>query len=198
MPEALLSDRGTNLLSHLVLDLCGMLGIKKLNTTSYHPQCDGIVERFNRTLKTMIRKHAARFGNEWDQYLSGILWSYRNTPHSSTGEKPSFLLFGVDCRSPTEAAFMPTSRLQPTDIVDYREELMLTCRLPENLLQSAFDVHRVVTRTSTTGRPPDLSIGLVSGSLYDSHKRRQDDFGSYPDLGTAHTGLWLVMIQTLL
>lgn len=56
VPEALLSDRGTNLLSHLVLDICKLLGVKKLNTTSYHPQCDGTVKRFNRTLKTMLRK----------------------------------------------------------------------------------------------------------------------------------------------
>ena len=41
VPEALLSDRGTNLLSHLMKE---MLGIKKLNTTAYHPQCDGMVE----------------------------------------------------------------------------------------------------------------------------------------------------------
>ena len=39
VPEALLSDRGTNLLSHLMKDLCKMLGIEKLNTTAYHPQC---------------------------------------------------------------------------------------------------------------------------------------------------------------
>ena len=51
MPEALLSDRGTNLLFHLLMDLCKLLGIKKLNTTAYHPQCNGMVERFNRTLK---------------------------------------------------------------------------------------------------------------------------------------------------
>ncbi len=56
VPEALLSDRGTNLLSHLMLDLCALLGIDKLNTTSYHPQCNGMVERFNRTLKTSLRK----------------------------------------------------------------------------------------------------------------------------------------------
>ena len=43
VPEALLSDRGTNLLSHLMQDICEMLGIKKLNTTAYHPQCDGMV-----------------------------------------------------------------------------------------------------------------------------------------------------------
>ena len=48
-------DRGTNLLSKLVLDLCQLLGIFKLNTTAHHPQCDGAVERFNRTLKTMLR-----------------------------------------------------------------------------------------------------------------------------------------------
>ena len=50
VPESLLSDRGANLLSHLVvLDLCGMLGIEKLNTTAYHPQCDGAVERTGTT-----------------------------------------------------------------------------------------------------------------------------------------------------
>ena len=38
VPEALLPDRGANLLSHLMTDLCTMLGIHKLNTTSYHPR----------------------------------------------------------------------------------------------------------------------------------------------------------------
>ena len=44
VPEALLSDRGANLLSHLMTDLCTMLGIHKLNTTSYYSQCNGMVE----------------------------------------------------------------------------------------------------------------------------------------------------------
>ena len=124
VPEALLSDRGTNLLSHLMLDVCELLGIKKLNTTAYHPQCDGMIERFNRTLKTMLRKHADTFGNQWDRYLSGVLWAYRNTPHESTREKPSFLLFGLDCRSPTEAAYLPVHSLLETNVTDYRQELM--------------------------------------------------------------------------
>ena len=45
VPESLLSDRGTNLFSHLMTDVCKALGITKLNTTAYHPQCDGLVER---------------------------------------------------------------------------------------------------------------------------------------------------------
>ena len=131
--EALLSDRGANLLSNMVLDLCEFLGIRKLNTTSYHSQCDGMVERFNRTLKAMLRKHAARFGNQWDQYLSGVLWAYRNTPHETTGEKPSFLLFGLDCRSPIQASLLPTTPLSPTDVSDYREELLLSLRSAREL-----------------------------------------------------------------
>jgi len=50
MPEALLSDRGTNL---LMQEVCRLLGIKKLNTTAHHPQCDGMIERLNRTFKAI-------------------------------------------------------------------------------------------------------------------------------------------------
>ena len=126
VPEALLSDRGTNLLSHLMKDVCKLLGIHKLTTTAYPPQCDGMVERFNRTLKTILRKHASQFGNQWDSYLPGVLWAYRNTPHDSTGEKPSFLLYGHDLRTPTEACSLPTTPSHLSDIDDYREELMVS------------------------------------------------------------------------
>ena len=68
----------------------------------------------------------ARFGKQWDRYLPGVLWAYRNTPHSSTGEKPSFLLFGVDLRTPTEAAYLPVPDTVPTTFEDYREELMVS------------------------------------------------------------------------
>ena len=121
VPECLLSDRGTNLLSHLMTDV---LGIKKLNTTSHHPQCDdGMIERFNRSLKTMLKKYACEFGAQWDKYLSGALWK---VPHDSTGEKPSFLLLRVDCRTPTEAALLPTHVVEATEVTDYREELVLS------------------------------------------------------------------------
>ena len=84
------------------------------------------VERFNQTLKQILRQHVARFGRQWDWFLPGVLWAYCNTPHSSTGEKPSFLLFGVDLRTPTEAAYLPCSDTQNTTSEDYREELMIS------------------------------------------------------------------------
>ena len=135
VPEALLSDRGTNLLSFLMKDICKMLGIGKLNTTASHPQCNDAVERFNRTLKSMLRKHTAKFGMQWDQYISGVVWAYHNTPHSSTGKKPSFLLFGFDCHSPTEAAFRRarTKSLKATDVGDYREQMVLSLSTARSL-----------------------------------------------------------------
>ena len=149
--ECLLSDRGTNLLSHLVLDLCSMLGITKLNTTAYHPQCDGAVERFNRTLKTMLRKHAARYGSQWDSYLSGVLWAYHNT---STG---------MDCRSPTEAAYMPVSDIHPVYLDDYREQLMATLSSASARQLAASNIQRAQKRYKHQydrhTRPSDLRVG---------------------------------------
>lgn len=108
-------------------------GNSQLNTTAYHPQCNGMVECLNRTLKTTLRKHAAQFGVQWDKYLPGVLWAYRNTPDESTGEKPSFLLFGMDCRTPTEAALLPPTQLMPTEVEHYREEVILSLSSAQEL-----------------------------------------------------------------
>ena len=85
----------------------------------------------------MIRKHAGKFGNQWDRYLHGVLWAYRNTPQDSTQEKPSFLLYGVDCRYPTESALLPESPIEPTEVSDYREELILTLSAARQLAMEA-------------------------------------------------------------
>ena len=56
----------------------------------------------------------------------GNLWAYRNTPHETTGEKPSFLLFGYDCRTLSKAVLLPPSSLDPTTVSYYREHVMLS------------------------------------------------------------------------
>ena len=67
------------------------------------------------------------YGTQWDQFLSGTLWAYRNTPHEATGEKPSFLLFGIDCRTPSEAALLPPTQSEPMEeFTDYRQELVVS------------------------------------------------------------------------
>lgn len=72
VPGQLLSDRGPNLLSNLLLDVCDLLRMKKINTTSYHPQTESLVERMNRTLRSMLAKHAHTFGPDWDLHLQQL------------------------------------------------------------------------------------------------------------------------------
>ena len=54
VPKELLSDRGANLLSNLMIDICKLTGMKKINTTAYHPQTDGFVENFNCMLRAIL------------------------------------------------------------------------------------------------------------------------------------------------
>ncbi|MGL4351519.1 MAG: DDE-type integrase/transposase/recombinase, partial [Plesiomonas shigelloides] len=56
IPIAILTDQGTPFTSTLMSNLCQLFRIKQLRTSVYHPQTDGLVERFNQTLKRMLRR----------------------------------------------------------------------------------------------------------------------------------------------
>ena len=78
VPSQLLSDGGPNLLLDLIQNVCALLGMRKVNTTAYHPQCDGLVENFKRTLQAMIAKYAKEHGPEWGLYLHHLLFACRS------------------------------------------------------------------------------------------------------------------------
>ena len=101
-PERLLSDRGSNFLSELIAKVCYLLQIKKINTSGYHPQTDGLVERFHRTLISMLSRYVEKRARDWDHYLPYMLYAYRVTAQESTRESPFFLLYGRDARQPVE------------------------------------------------------------------------------------------------
>ena len=103
MPEYLVSDQGTTLLSSLMQEVYEITGIHKLSTTAYHPQTGGLVENFNRTLRAMVAKYAAKYGTDWDEHLPYLLFSYRTKPHESIRESPFFLLYGRDAHIPCES-----------------------------------------------------------------------------------------------
>jgi len=63
-PGELLSDCGAAFLSRLLREICKLLWIKKINTMAYHPQTNGLTERFNRTLTDMLTKRIKRNGKD--------------------------------------------------------------------------------------------------------------------------------------
>ena len=73
VPEELLSDRGANFLSDLILQMCSLLDMKKVNTSGYHPQTDSLVENFNCTITNMISKSTEGSVVEWDRQLPMLL-----------------------------------------------------------------------------------------------------------------------------
>ena len=84
-PECLLSDRGSNFLWELIAEVCRLRQIKKLNTSSgYHPQTDGLVERFHRILISMLSMYVEKHARDWDKFLSFMLYAYRVTAQEST------------------------------------------------------------------------------------------------------------------
>ena len=84
-----------------------LMGYHKVNTTAYHPQTDGLVERYNRTLTAMLAKTVGKDGPEWDERLPYVLFAYRASQQSSTQESPFYLLYGRDPRLPVPAALSP-------------------------------------------------------------------------------------------
>ena len=81
---------------------CQAMGIRQIKTSPYHPQTDGMVERFNATLKTLIRKLTQNPGVEWDACLPYLLYAYRGTVHRPTGFSPYQMLFGRVMRMPLD------------------------------------------------------------------------------------------------
>lgn len=95
-PEKLLSDRGKTFTGEVIAKLCAKLGVKKIFTTPYHPQCDGMVERLNRTLLRDIRAFVDANDRNWDELVAGAAFRYNTTPHSATGCTPFKATFGVE------------------------------------------------------------------------------------------------------
>ena len=98
VPHYLHSDQGANFVSAVIQSLCSRPGIKRTPSTLYHPQGNGQVERFNRTLEAMLSKVVAEHQKDWDEHLQTVLFAYRTAVHDSTGFTPFSVMFG---RSPT-------------------------------------------------------------------------------------------------
>ena len=123
-PKELLSDRGAAFLSNLLQEVYRLMGICKVSTTAYHPQTDGLVERFHRTLTSMLAKTTQPGESDWDDRLPYVLFAYRCSKQASTRESPFFMLYGRDPMLPTpEALSKPVDRCY-MDVDDYCSQLV--------------------------------------------------------------------------
>ena len=88
IPDEIVSHQGTNFVSNLMSQLCATLGIRKINSSPYHALTNGLVERMNDTLKSLLRKFVYDTPKTWDKVLPYILFAYREVPEASSGFSP--------------------------------------------------------------------------------------------------------------
>ncbi|XP_061882687.1 uncharacterized protein LOC133633904 [Entelurus aequoreus] len=93
IPKEILTDQETSFMSHTLKELYGLLGIKSIRTSVCHLQTDGLVERLNTILKSIIRKFVHKDKPNWHKWLDSLLFAVREVPQSSTGFSPFELLF---------------------------------------------------------------------------------------------------------
>jgi transposase InsO family protein len=93
IPDIIHSDQGRNFESYLFQSTLKAFGVEKSRTTAYHPQGDGMVERFNRSLLQLLRSYVD-VTTEWEKYLPLVLYAYRTTQHASTCTSPFVLMYG--------------------------------------------------------------------------------------------------------
>lgn len=105
IPTRLHSDQGANFESELIKQLCDLMGIKKSRTTPYHASGNGMTERFNRTLISMIGTLEPEKKKNWKQFIPSLVHAYNCIRHESTGYSPYSLLFGREPKLPVDMAF---------------------------------------------------------------------------------------------
>ncbi|KAI8522264.1 hypothetical protein Bbelb_020180 [Branchiostoma belcheri] len=127
--------------TQLVKTLCEELCISKSRTSAYHPEGDGMVERFNRTVCGILSMYVNDTHSDWDTRLQPALFAYRTSVHTSTGYTTFFLTYGEEARVPTDILWPVPRPQRPTSSSRYaqnvREELKLAYQRTRELLSTA-------------------------------------------------------------
>lgn len=131
-PKVLLSDQGANFLSKVVEEVCRFFEIKKINTTAYHPQTNGLTERFNK-ICDMLTAYCDLHQADWDIYLPMCLFAHRVSEQASAKETPFKLLYG---RTPN----------LPSDIEDFTVKSSFTENLKYAWRMAKSNIARVAER----------------------------------------------------
>jgi hypothetical protein len=176
-PKELLTDRGTHFVNEMLDSLCGHYGVKHKLSTAYHPQTNGLVERFNRTLCEALAKFANENKDDWDLFISSVLFAYRTKKHATTQHEPFYLMYGRDAVLPIEF-MVPTTQVNipdtnPQDDLESRIRMM-TGKVEEDRMMAQDTIHIAQQRQKKSHdadlKPVSFKIGELV-LLYKSQLR---------------------------
>lgn len=91
--RVVISDQGREFVNKVNKRLFGMTKTQHRISSAYHPQTNGLVERFNQTLQRSLVKFVNENQNDWDDKLDGVLFAYRTAVQKSTKHTPFELMY---------------------------------------------------------------------------------------------------------
>ncbi|UYV75173.1 hypothetical protein LAZ67_12002747, partial [Cordylochernes scorpioides] len=102
-PREMITDRGRNFISQVIKDINALCGIVHRFTTAYHPQTNGLTERFNKTLGDMLSMYTGVEQKDWDQVLPYVTFAYNTAKQEATGYTPFFLVHAREAETYIDA-----------------------------------------------------------------------------------------------
>jgi hypothetical protein len=122
VPSSIISDHGKAFLGRVVGLLKEEVGFKHKLAAPYHPQTNGLTERFNGTLCRSLSKCVNSTTEEWDDLIPSVLFAYRTLKHSTTKYTPYYLLHGKEAQLPIQIE-LSQENLNNLNKIFYEESL---------------------------------------------------------------------------
>ena len=164
IPEEVLTDQGTQFMSECMQEVSRLLSIKGLTSTPYHPICNGLVERWNGTLKSMLKRLCQDQPKQWHRLINPVLFAYREVPQESTGFSPFQLLYGRSVRGPrilkelwTKEVNIPEVKSSYEYVTELREHLEDSLKLAHEELEKS--QKRYKRHYDQKAKPRRLEVG---------------------------------------
>jgi len=171
-PNIVIADNGSHFANKHVSALLSALGIEYRHGQPYHPQTQGLVERFNSTLASMLRKHVSSDQSDWDVSLPWLTWAYNSSVHSVTDVTPFQLLHGWPAPAPLQA-LGPASAPTPTVSREYLAKLQATLTSLRSIVADASATASAAAKAAydKTHRDIDYSIGSLVLTVSHQHRK---------------------------
>jgi transposase InsO family protein len=121
------TDQGRCFEAELFQEICKLLEIQKTRTSPRNPKCNGLVERFNKTLIQMIKSFIRGDATEWDLNLQYLTAAYRASVQESTKMTPNLIMLGKETRLPADILYDKIEDTQEQlNVGEYTENLRVT------------------------------------------------------------------------
>lgn len=186
------NDQGRNFESKTIEEICKALGIEQTRTTAYHPQGNGFIERFNRTIKSMMAKTVDENQRDWDVKLPWLLQAYNAASQDSTGYTPYYLFHGRPFRFPRDVLLRNAPKFKSSD--EYATRLQAIIREAYEEARTAAEAARTKQKKFHDAEGKEHE-GFTVGQLVLLHEPLRE-VGKSPKLHCPYTGLYFITAKT--